>query len=107
MSQQNSVHIVVLGRDTFAAENKLAGPSQPHTMELHASTSPEQVAGRIAGANIVVTSKVPITAAALKSAPRLKFIAVAATGYDLIDVAACKGRGIAVRDDFILTPHVA
>jgi glycerate dehydrogenase len=39
---------------------------------------------------------VPIRRAALEQLPNLKMIAVAATGYDVIDVDACRERGVAV-----------
>jgi glycerate dehydrogenase len=54
------------------------------------------VADRLANATIAITNKVPIRRAALEQLPNLKMIAVAATGYDVIDVDACKERGVAV-----------
>ena len=46
--------------------------------------------------DIAVTNKVPIRAEHLNELPHLKMISVAATGYDVIDVAACRERGIVV-----------
>jgi D-lactate dehydrogenase len=37
-----------------------------------------------------------VTAAALEKLPRLKLVATRSTGFDHVDVAACRGRGIAV-----------
>ena len=54
----------------------------------------EEIAGRIADAD--VTNKVPFTAETIAAAPKLRFIAVAATGYDVIDLKACAARGIKV-----------
>jgi len=54
------------------------------------------VADRLADATIAITNKVPIQRASLERLPKLKMIAVAATGYDVIDVDACRERGIAV-----------
>ena len=96
MSPQIGVHIVVLDRDTFSPETRFAGPEQSHSLEIHGHTAPHQVAARIAQADIVVTNKVPITRAALDQAERIKLVAVAATGYDVIDVGACTERGVAV-----------
>ena len=43
-----------------------------------------------------MTNKVPIREASLARLPALKMIAVAATGTDIVDLAACKARGIVV-----------
>jgi glycerate dehydrogenase len=51
---------------------------------------------RLAGATIAITNKVPLRAAELAQLPDLKLIAVAATGTDILDLAACRERGIAV-----------
>jgi glycerate dehydrogenase len=47
-------------------------------------------------ATIALTNKVRLGAAELAQLPRLKMIALAATGHDIIDLAACRERGIAV-----------
>ena len=52
--------------------------------------------GRLEGATIAITNKVPIRAATLAALPDLRMIAVAATGYDVVDVTACEERGIVV-----------
>jgi glycerate dehydrogenase len=62
----------------------------------HDKTSPEQVVERLKGATVAITNKIPLRAEALKQLPDLKMIAVAATGYDVIDVPYCKEHGIAV-----------
>ncbi len=62
----------------------------------HEKTAPEQVLQRLAGATVAITNKVPLRADVLGQLPALKMIAVAATGYDVIDVPYCRERGIAV-----------
>jgi glycerate dehydrogenase len=62
----------------------------------HQATSPGQIVERLAGATVAITNKVPLRADTLDQLPALKMIAVAATGYDVIDVSACRERGIAV-----------
>jgi glycerate dehydrogenase len=59
-------------------------------------TSPEEIVPRLAGADVAILNKVPMRAATLEQLPDLKMIAVAATGYDVVDVAYCKSHGIAV-----------
>ena len=62
----------------------------------HEKTAPEQVVPRLADATVAIINKVPLRAETLKQLPKLKFIAVAATGYDVVDIAYCKEHGIAV-----------
>jgi glycerate dehydrogenase len=62
----------------------------------HAKTEAGEVVGRLKGAAIAITNKVPLRAEALRQLPQLKMIAVAATGYDVVDVPYCKEHGIAV-----------
>lgn len=51
---------------------------------------------RIRDADVVYTNKTPVSRAAIESSPNLKFIGVLATGYNIVDVAAAKERGIPV-----------
>lgn len=62
----------------------------------HPKTAPEQIVERLAGATVAITNKVPLRAETLARLPALKMIAVAATGYDVIDVPYCREHGIAV-----------
>lgn len=59
-------------------------------------TSVEEIVPRLADAEVAIVNKVPMRAPTLERLPRLKLIAVAATGYDVIDVPYCKAHGIAV-----------
>jgi glycerate dehydrogenase len=51
---------------------------------------------RLAEADIAVVNKLPITEQVLVRATRLRMIAIAATGSDNVDLAACRARGIVV-----------
>ncbi|HEX3849269.1 MAG TPA: D-2-hydroxyacid dehydrogenase [Steroidobacteraceae bacterium] len=62
----------------------------------HAKTAVEEIVPRLAGATVAIVNKVPMRAATLRQLPDLKLIAVAATGYDVVDIAYCKEHGIAV-----------
>lgn len=66
--------------------------------ELHAATRPEQVAERIARAQVVVTNKVVLGDEQLRAAPRLRLICVAATGTNNVDLKAAARLGIGVRN---------
>lgn len=66
-----------------------------HYLE-HPSSEAEAVVPRLTGAAIAITNKVELRAAQLARLPELRLIAVAATGYDCVDVAYCRAHGIAV-----------
>ncbi len=51
---------------------------------------------RIGDHEIVLTNKVPITESILNACPNIKLICVQATGYNIVDTAACARRGIPV-----------
>ena len=54
------------------------------------------VVERLRGAAVAITNKVPLRGAVLRELPELRMIAVAATGYDVVDVGYCRDHGIAV-----------
>jgi glycerate dehydrogenase len=88
--------IVLLDRATIGPSVRITKPDFEHEWVEYGSTSEAEVVGRLSDATIAITNKVPIRGSALASLPELKMIAVAATGYDVVDVAACAERGIAV-----------
>ncbi|MCX5591796.1 D-2-hydroxyacid dehydrogenase [Alcaligenes endophyticus] len=92
----NPQHIVFLDGDTMAESVSLPAFGFTHTLTVYPRTRPEQLAERIAEADIVITNKVAIGADALTQAKQLKLIAIAATGSDMIDLASCKEHGVAV-----------
>ncbi len=65
-------------------------------LTVYDRTPEEKTVERIDGAEIVITNKTPITAAVLAACPSIRYIAVLATGYNVVDVAAAKKRGIPV-----------
>jgi len=71
-------------------------PSFPHVWRDHDATTPGEMPERLADATIVVTNKAPLRAATIAQLPKLQMIAVAATGTDIVDLAACRERGIVV-----------
>jgi glycerate dehydrogenase len=87
-------NIVFLDRDSLLAT--VRAPAFEHQWRDYPTTQPGQVAERLAGATIAITNKVPVRAADIALLPDLKMIAVAATGTDNVDLAACRERGIVV-----------
>lgn len=64
--------------------------------ELFEGTAQEQIISRIKDAQIIITNKVPISAACLAQAHQLKCIMVAATGCDHIDLIKAREMGITI-----------
>jgi glycerate dehydrogenase len=87
-------HIVFLDRSTLQAS--VRRPAFEHTWQEYATTAAAQTVERLQDATIAISNKVPVRADALAQLPKLRMIAVAATGYDVIDVPACRERGVAV-----------
>ena len=95
-SLKKTARIVVLDRDTLPDDITLRAFSFPHELVAFGRTKPEEVAERIRDADIVITNKVPVRREAIGSASNLRLVAIAATGTDVVDVAACAERRIGV-----------
>jgi glycerate dehydrogenase len=59
-------------------------------------TSDAEVVSRAADAEIIVTNKIPFSRERIAQLPKLKYIGVSATGYNIIDVAAANEKNIVV-----------
>lgn len=66
------------------------------TLKVYDRTSPEQLLERAADAEAVLTNKTVLNAAALRNMPKLKYVGVLATGYNVVDIAVAKELGIVV-----------
>lgn len=86
--------VVFLDRASLKA--KVRSPSCADEYVEYGKTGPNDILPRLAGATVAIINKVPLRAETLSRLPDLKMIAVAATGYDVVDVAYCKQHGIAV-----------
>ena len=86
--------VVFLDRGSLKA--KVRKPACAGNYVEFGKTAIEEIVPRLAGADVAIVNKVPLREASLKQLPQLRMIAVAATGYDVIDVAYCKAHGIAV-----------
>lgn len=63
---------------------------------VYEETAPEQVIERIADADVILINKIVVDQALLDQCPQLKLVCVLATGYNVVDCAACAARGIPV-----------
>ena len=77
-------------------------------LTVHERTPAPLTLERAAGAQVVLTNKVMLGAAALAALPELRYVGVLATGYNVVDVAAAGERGIVVTNvPAYSTPSVA
>jgi glycerate dehydrogenase len=86
--------IVFLDRETLGAE--LRTPNFPHSYHEYAVTRGPEVVERLKDATIAIINKVPMRKETLAQLPKLKLIAVAATGTDVIDKDYCRTAGITI-----------
>jgi len=76
-----------LSWDDFRALGELA---------VHDRTPENKIVERIGNADVVIVNKAPISRTTLDRCPNIKYIGVLATGYDIVDIAACSEKGIVV-----------
>lgn len=65
-------------------------------IEVYERTSPDEVVARCKGAEMVLTNKVVLNATTLNMLPRLQYIGVLATGYNVVDLEAASKQNIVV-----------
>ena len=65
-------------------------------LRCYPATAPAELAARLAEAEVVISNKVVLDAAALERAPHLKLICIAATGVNNVDVPTATAQGITV-----------
>src|SRR5215510_13426490 len=86
--------IVFVERNTFNVPFRK--PAFEHEWTEFGETAPGEVVERLAPATIAICNKLPLRAETLSQLPKLKLIAVAATGVDNVDLAYCRRHNIAV-----------
>ncbi len=86
--------IVFLDRATLGVP--LKSPTFPHDYREYEATTADQASNRLVDATIAIINKVPLSAETLARLPKLKLIALAATGSDCVDKAWCAAHGIMV-----------
>ena len=65
-------------------------------LTVYDRTKPEELLGRAKDAEVLLTNKVVIDAKAMAALPKLRYIGVLATGYNVVDIDEAHRRGIAV-----------
>ncbi len=89
--------IVVLDGYTLnPGDNPWDGLARLGEFVCHDRTPAAQILERAQDADVLLTNKTPLSAETLAKLPKLKFIGVLATGYNIVDVKAARARGIPV-----------
>ena len=94
---ENKKNIVIL--DAFTTDQGQLSWLELERMAqvtVYERTRPDEVIDRCREADLVLTNKVQVGAKEMEALPRLKYIGVLATGYNVVDVAEAARRGIVV-----------
>jgi glycerate dehydrogenase len=96
-SSKPTMRIVVLDGHTMnPGDNPWDEIAALGELTVYERTPRGQLLERAGTAEVIITNKVPVTAEDFDRLPNLKMIAVTATGYNVVDVAAARARGIPV-----------
>ena len=91
------MNIVFLDAYTLDADGlDLGALSSLGTLTRYDRTSPAEIVSRSIDADVIITNKVVLTSDIVDQLPSLKYIIVAATGYNVVDVKYARDRGIPV-----------
>jgi glycerate dehydrogenase len=89
--------IVVLDGQTMGmTADAWDGLRQLGEVEVYDLSSPEEVRTRARTAGVLITNKARISDEVMAETPELRFITMLATGFDPVDIAAARSRGIPV-----------
>ena len=89
--------IIITDRDTVTnGDLSLDSLERFGEVVSYGLTAPDQIVERIADADAVLCNKTPITAQVMDACPKLRYVGLFATGYNNIDVAHAREKGITV-----------
>ena len=97
--------IVVADAATLGTDLDLSHLSALGEVEIHPTTAPSDIAARFAGADVAVINQLRMNRETLGENPTLRRIAECATGFDNIDLAYCREKGIAVANVKAYSTH--
>ena len=92
------MNIVFLDSTAIPKHIPIPRPSFPHNWVEYEYTSAEQTIERAKDADIIITSKVILSREVLQQLPKLKLIALTATGTNNVDLDAAKELGVTVKN---------
>lgn len=88
--------VVLDGHALNPGDLSWTGLEQLGDCTVHARTPAADIVARSRGAALLLTNKTPLDAATFAQLPGLRYVGVLATGYNVVDVTAARGRGITV-----------
>lgn len=88
--------IVILERNSVGTDIDVSCYEKLGDVTVYGNTVERQVAERVKDAEIIISNKAPMNESTLKDAANVKQICLFSTGYDCVDLAYCKSRGIQV-----------
>jgi glycerate dehydrogenase len=94
--EERSNIVVLDGYTLNPGDNPWDPISRLGALHVYDRSTREQSLERSAAANVLITNKVPIDSTVMEAARDLRFIAVTATGFNVVDAAAARQRGIRV-----------
>lgn len=90
------MNIVILERNSVGTDIDVSVYEKLGNVTAYRNTVKEDAAEKIKDADVIIANKCPLNEETMKDAPNVKLICEFATGYDNIDLAYCKSRGITV-----------
>ena len=100
--------IVVLEKMSLGFDVDISFYEEFGEVTYYDTTRPEEIADRVADADIIIANKAPLNESTIKDAKNLKLICETATGYNNVDIEYCKAKGIRVTNAIgYSTPIVA
>ena len=90
--------IVFLDQSTIGEVPNLNELANLGQFIAYENTAPEEVVQRLNATQVAITNKVVIGKSVMDQLPELRFICVAATGMNNVDLEAAQARGIAVKN---------
>lgn len=88
--------IVILERNSVGTDVSVDALEAYGDVTIYGNTTIDDVKERVKDAEIIIANKAPLNADTLQEASQVKLICEFATGYDNVDIAYCKERGIKV-----------
>lgn len=95
-NEEKNMKIVVLERHSVGTDVPVSYEHLGEAVYYRNTTTVEEIRERVQDADIIVANKSKLNEETLKDAPNVKLICELATGFDNVDLAYCKSRGIKV-----------
>ncbi|NDV22026.1 D-2-hydroxyacid dehydrogenase [Desulfovibrio sp. JC022] len=88
--------VILDGYTLNPGDNPWTGLEEICELTVYDRTKPDQILERAIDADIILTNKTILNADIIRTLPKLKFISVLATGYNVVDLEAAAQRNIPV-----------